>query len=140
MIGINRRRKIMVKIVENENIAAFDIDDTLILYPHPDVAASKYEELGYVLMTDSYDKGTFYAKPSAIHIKLLKDYKARGFYNIVWSGNGYGHAHNILKQLNLLSYVDIIMTKPGRYVDDLKCTEWMGTHLYLEKGEWYDKA
>lgn len=129
-----------MEIVENENTVFFDIDDTLILHIHPDIATDKYEELGYIKFIDSYERGIFYAKPSKKHIKLLKDYDSRGFFVIAWSGNGFEHARNVIEQLNLFKYVDLIMTKPRVYVDDLKCDEWMGTHIYLEKGEWFDKT
>jgi len=122
----------MSKIVENENIACFDVDDTIILHPKPNIDKNQLNIEGYKYFTHVHDGKSFLAKPSEIHIKLLKDYRARGFYNIVWSGNGYAHAANILSQLGLMDYVDKIMTKPGRYVDDQNCEDWMGVHIYLE--------
>lgn len=125
----------MANIIDNENVAFFDIDDTLILHPHSDIDPNQYKDLGYLKLRDSYEKGHFYAKPSKIHIKLLKDYRARGFHVVVWSGNGHKHALNVIEQLGLVEYVHTIMTKPRSYIDDLQCQEWMGAHLYLEKSK-----
>lgn len=119
-------------IIENENISYFDVDDTLILYPH-DISSEEALKLGYKYFTDIYSNESFLAKPSEAHIKLLKSYRERGFFNIVHSGAGYRHAESIIRQLGLEEYVDQIQTKPMRYIDDLISDKWMGTHLYLEK-------
>lgn len=119
------------KIVKNENVVFFDIDDTLILYPKD---GEDIVDPDYKVFID-FTGNKFLAKPALNHIKLIKYYYRRGFYCIVWSGNGYKHARNILQQLKILKYVDQIMTKPARYVDDVECSQWMGKRIYLEKGE-----
>jgi len=123
-----------LKIVNNENPLFLDIDDTIILYPEADMDPSQLKNLGYKEFTD-FIGNKFLALPSEKHIKLIKYYKARGFYIIAWSGNGFKHAEHILKQLNLLDYIDQIMSKSSRYVDDVDCQHWMGKRIYLEKGQ-----
>lgn len=121
-----------MRIIENENRVTFDVDDTLILHAY-DLPRDEALENGYMDFTDAYTGEIYLAKPSDKHIKLLKYYKARGFYIVVHSGNGYAHAVSVIKQLNIEDHVDEAATKPIRYVDDLPCQEWMGGRIYLEK-------
>ncbi len=116
--------------IHNENILPFDCDDTLVMWegkesykPGPD----KIE------ITDPYDGTILYLKPHKFHIKLLKSHKARGYEVVVWSQSGYKWAEAVVKALDLKSHVDLVMTKPRGYVDDLPCHKWMGEHLYFNE-------
>ena len=123
-----------MKTIRNDTVIPIDVDDTLILYPEDTLDPKLYRAEGYIKLKDITGE-TFYAKPSMKHIRLMKLYRKRGFTVIVWSGNGYEHAESIVKQLKLSNYVDLVMCKPNRFIDDVDCSRWMGTRIYLEKGE-----
>ena len=60
-------------------------------------------------------------------IKHLKETSLNGGTVIVWSAGGWDWALEVVKVLELEHYVDAVLTKPHRYVDDLHCDEFMGT-------------
>lgn len=113
-----------LQIVNNENVACFDVDFTLIEECLPSNKADKILDI----RTGEYE----YFKPYHEHIKLLKQMKGRGRFVIVWSAGGYYWAEAVVKYLGLEKYVDLIMTKPGVMVDDKPIQEWT-TRVYLPK-------
>lgn len=121
----------MAQVIRNETTIFIDVDDTLILYPKD--RDSKSHKKAHINFTDVYTGKKFKARRAEKHIKLIKDSHARGFFIVVWSGNGYVHAESIVKQLDIENYVDLIMTKPAKFLDDLQAHEVLGTRLYLEE-------
>lgn len=115
-------------VIDNELVVFFDVDDTLVkwssLYWEPDD-----NKLQFI---DPNDNSTVYLEPHKKHIELLKKYKGRGYIVIVWSAGGYQWAESVVKKLDLLSYVNIVMSKPIKYVDDLQAHEILGTRVFLE--------
>jgi hypothetical protein len=107
----------------NEYPVFFDVDNTLVMW---------CTDLPDVEIKDPYGKGVIKLKKHNKHIKLMKDYHARGCQIIVWSAGGRAWAKAVVKALKLKKYVDIILTKPVKLVDDLDCKEWMGPRIYLE--------
>ena len=81
----------------------------------------------------SFNKDGFDIKcvPHHKHIKLLKEFKSRGHSVVVWSDGGYDWAQLLVKELNLIKYVDLIMCKPKWYLDDLTCKDFLGKHFYF---------
>jgi len=118
----------MLKI-ENEQIYAFDIDDTLVMwdgnFQQPD------RDGRTIAITDPYDGATVHLKPHLQHIKLLKQMRGRGRFVMVWSAGGVLWAEAVIKALNLEGYVGLITTKPIGYVDDLPANEFLKNHIYL---------
>lgn len=114
-----------MKIIENEKIICFDVDDTLVMWNHPTSDDAIY-------VTDPNDGQECRLVPHRFHVNLLKKHRGRGYSIVVWSQGGYMWAYQVIKALKLERYVDIIMTKPLKYVDDLNCPEWMGQHLYFK--------
>lgn len=45
---------------------------------------------------------------------------------IVWSAGGYKWAESVVKSLGLSLFVDVAMSKPTWYYDDIPCQKWMG--------------
>ena len=122
-----------MKVLENENLICFDCDDTLVMWgdpSHPDA----------IEIIDPNDGSANYLIPHKFHVDLLKKHSGRGYSIIVWSQGGYMWALNVIKALKLEKYVDIIATKPIKYVDDLVCNEWMGQHLYFKDLKSEDKT
>lgn len=113
-----------MKTISSEMINMIDIDDTLIMENPVEV------DFHYI---DIYTGKNVGAKKHKLHIEQLIKHKERGFTNIVWSGNGYKHAENIIKCLGLEKYVDYCMSKPCKHWDDLKdANDILKARVYLE--------
>lgn len=126
-----------MQVYETDQVVCCDVDDTLVLWPenHPERFPGKsfaqpFE--GSVAFFDPYDGSTNNLVPHISHTNLIKKYKGRGFTIIVWSAGGYKWAESVVKTLGLESFVDLVLTKPSRYVDDLLCQEWMGNRVYIK--------
>jgi len=115
-----------VKVIKNELICCFDVDDTLLMWEH------KNKETAGVYFKDPHDGAMHLLVPHKKHIKLLKDLKSRGYTIIVWSGGGYAWAKAVVETLKLEDYVDFCMSKVTKYVDDLQAEEVLGSRIYLK--------
>lgn len=116
MIGIK------MQVVESNNITCFDVDNTLVLWNEP------YE----IDICISYGEEIIDLKRHLGHIALLKHCKQRGDYIIVWSQNGQEWATKVIKKLGLESYVDLVLTKPIRHVDDKTDPQYIiGQRIFL---------
>lgn len=125
----------LMQIFDNEIVVTFDVDDTLIMWPENNKhlnASSAQPSDGSIEIPAGYGTGTFHLIPNKRHIDLLKNMKARGHVIIVWSAGGVRHAESVVKALQLESYVDIVLTKPCKYVDDLQVEKWFGPRIYLK--------
>lgn len=125
------------KIFNFDQVVTIDVDDTLVLWPesHRDYTKPASHTLPYegaVGFKDPYDGTTNWLVPHQKHIDLIKKYKGRGFLVIVWSAGGVQWANSVVDSLGIRDYVDIILTKPSRYVDDLTCEKWMGNRVYIK--------
>lgn len=121
---------------ENENIVCYDVDDTLVMWDNQRFD-TPYDENGVLdpkrrPFIDPYDNSTNYLAPNKKHIALLKKHKGRGCFVVVWSAAGVKWAESVIKELGLESYVDVVTTKPSKYVDDLPGNEILGTRIYLK--------
>lgn len=105
-----------MKVIRAEHPVAIDVDETLVRDPRPgdlDVIDLNY----YGVATKKV--------PIQRHIDLLKSYKSRGYFVEVWSANGFAWAEEVITKLKLDAYVDLIKTKPEKYVDDKLSDNWM---------------
>lgn len=116
-----------MKVIKNEMIATFDVDDTIVMWNHWDK-----ENQGQHFI-DPHDGTKHLLVPHYKHIKLLKDLKSRGYTVIVWSGGGYKWAETVVKTLDLEEYVDFVMTKVSKYIDDLQAVDVLGSRIYLKE-------
>lgn len=114
-----------MKIVDNEKVIMFDVDDTLVMWNKPETNRD-------IIVTDPNDGSSNRLTPHQFHIDLLKKHAGRGYTIFVWSQGGYKWASAVLIELGIENYVDYVMTKPLKYVDDLDCNEFMGQHLYFK--------
>ncbi len=116
--------EVKVKTIENELITFFDVDNTLVM------EHSKDPDLEY---TDVLTGKKKHGKIHKAHVEQLIKHKNRGYYVIVWSGNGYKHAEQIVKALGIEKYVDICMSKSIKHWDDLKdANDILKACVYLE--------
>lgn len=119
-----------MKVVENENVVLCDVDNTLIEDYTP---STFFAQAG----TEEYLQLDYYGKPVVkkaiqIHVDFVKSLKARGYFIIVHSGNGYQWAAQVVKALGLEDQVDMVMTKAIKHIDDNPDPQHIiGTRIYL---------
>jgi len=115
-----------MKVTENDNIITVDVDDTLVIWNIPAGREGEcvlFNNFGYAE----------WLLPHQAHIRLLKQFKVRGHYIIVWSQGGYQWAKAVVEALGLTEWVDEVKTKPKWYIDDLPSNSWMRrTYLDLD--------
>jgi FMN phosphatase YigB (HAD superfamily) len=106
----------------------FDVDDTLVMWD---------ENLEGSTVCIECDGHINHMVRNEGNIEELKRHKSRGVNIIVWSKGGYYWAEKVVHALGLDDYVDVVMTKPICYYDDLKNP--LGVHRHLKLGEKYGK-
>lgn len=115
-----------MNILANELIVAVDVDQTLILHDF-----ENHPTLPLKAISCPYKKEPLTVAVHKAHVDLVKDYKARGFFVIIWSHAGYKWAETVVKNLLLDDHVDLIMTKPSKHVDDTPADRILGVNVYL---------
>lgn len=111
-----------------ETIVLVDIDQTLVIWHKSHKKPGKNK----VLFVDPYTKEKLYLTPHHVHIRLMKQYKARGFGIVVHSMAGTKWAKSVINKLKLAKYVDIVMSKATRHMDDKEdAKDIIGTRVYL---------
>ena len=111
---------------DKKSVVTFDVDDTLIMWNKPG-------EQSVTVTLPGEDGFTETFTPHADHIQMLKDFKKVCRYTVVvWSQSGHDWAEAVVKALEIEDYVDLVMSKPSRHVDDLPSNLWMGQHIYKE--------
>lgn len=111
-----------MQVIKSTRLVCFDVDETLALTERP---------YGFVsnCIEDVETGQTFWSHDR--HIKLLKQFKARGFTILVWSQGGAAWAKLVLKAYKIDKHVDFVMDKPTWVVDDLPVSAWIGPSIYL---------
>lgn len=112
--------------IESEMLIYCDCDDTLVMHN------VKGKKLDFI---DPYSKEIICLVPHKKQIKLLKDFKIRGYKIVVWSAAGALWAKEVVNKLELNDWVDLIISKPLKYIDDLPANEIMGSRVYLKYEE-----
>lgn len=110
--------------IQNEYIVCIDVDQTLVM--HKDSQVFDLE------IINPYSGSRIKLDINKNHVELLKQYKGRGLYTIVWSAAGVLWAKAILNTLGLMDSVDLIMTKPSKLVDDLPLEDIFPKPIYLK--------
>lgn len=114
-----------MQIIENDHVVMFDCDDTLVMWLWGYELQEAIAEGRTKQIMDSDGKMSNTIVPHIEHIELLKRYKGKGKFIVVWTASGYDWGKAVVKGLELDQYVDLIMTKPEKYVDDLHADEFM---------------
>tara|TARA_R100001086_G_scaffold156380_1_gene83647 strand:- start:1846 stop:2199 length:354 start_codon:yes stop_codon:yes gene_type:complete len=112
----------MIRIgTEESKFIYFDVDETLIRW-HP---------IESEIIIDGHAMGINWNV-----IKYMRKCKANGMTVVVWSQGGCEWAEEVVKVLNIESMVDVCLSKPSIYVDDLGQFAWMGEWVKVNnKGE-----
>lgn len=111
-----------MQIIENEHICVYDVDETLFMH----------DTMSDIGITNPYSMSFISGYRNEKHVELLKQHKARGMFIIVWSKAGSKWVETVIKHLLLEEYVDLILTKPDKYIDDLDASQILGEHIYLK--------
>lgn len=118
----------MQNTIKYDNVAFFDVDETLLIY---DIPPDRCHE-AFDLNIEGRQLFRATVIPHHEHIERLKLHKAWGNGVVVWSRSGYEWAEAAVKALGLEQYVDICLAKPMYYYDDKPCCKILGEHRYLK--------
>lgn len=116
--------------IDEQVIVTTDVDGTLVRR----IEGERYD--GEVItVINPYDGIAYKYAVHTEHVELIKQYAGRGFFNIVWSANGVGHAESIAKKLGLYpGVVNLVMTKPMKHLDDKRDAEFIvGSHVFIPR-------
>lgn len=121
-----------MKTIKNERPVFTDIDGTLIVHgPKPGIPTVQvYDPEAQKYVTMGVNRSM---------VKLVREEKARGAFIVAWSRGGYQWAKNVINALCLENHVDLVMTKPAVYLDDLPVEEWMETRIFLDENTVYKR-
>lgn len=112
-----------------EQVIFCDVDETLVLWSRTHRKSGK----GKTLFVDPYTKEHLYLTPHRVHIRLLKQYYARGFYILVFSAAGKAWADTVVDTLKLRPYVNQTLAKPVKFMDDKEdIKDILGTRVFLK--------
>jgi hypothetical protein len=110
-----------MKRVAKERLLFVDVDDTLVLWDKSEHGTNvEIECYGHVTRLQAHYK----------NIMLLKKFVKLGYGVVVWSRTGAEWAEAVCNGLNLDHLVDLYLTKPMYYMDDLPCETWMGERIW----------
>lgn len=97
----------------------FDCDDTLLEWQ----SCNKDDQRAIKMSNEN--NFTFYKKTIDANIEALKEHANAGHIVVVWSKGGVAWAANIVKTLGLEDYVDVVLSKPDWYYDDMDAQYWL---------------
>ncbi len=112
--------------IKNDNVAFFDVDDTLIIYDYPPDREDEALDISLSPLVSAR------VVPHKRHIEMIKLHKSWGNGVVVWSRSGWEWAKIVVEKLGLTDYVDAVMCKPMYYYDDKKCYDFLRDHRYQE--------
>lgn len=115
-------------------IAFFDVDDTLVSWKY----FNEFKE-GMIEFIDPYDDATLYLEPIKETIEQLKTHKLRHHKVVVWSAGGAEWAEEVAIKLGIDCYVDLYLSKPSWFYDDLPASEFMPEHIRKDMRPWSKK-
>ena len=124
-----------MKVIRNDMIVEFDIDDTLIRWKTLDITHTV--PLAPKVKFVEFEIDGFKNKKAIIeeNIEELKLQKMSGAFVRVHTKSGFRYAEAVIKALGLEDYVDECCCKPDKVFDDKDPSEWMPKvrHLALYK-------
>jgi FMN phosphatase YigB (HAD superfamily) len=115
-----------MQIIHNQMVVMTDIDDTLVKWTNPNVPGLNKIEI-------TFPERKVYLEKHQYHIDLIRMYKDRGYFVVAWSNNGPVHVEKVITALGLEKCIDLVMSKPIKYLDDReKIEEILGTRVFCE--------
>lgn len=116
-----------MRINKNENNDFYDCDGTLILH----LSAEQLKNHPKIDILDPVTKKYITVGVNQPMVRLLRESHQRGFCVKVWSRGGWEWASNVLKALELVPYVDEVLSKPMAYFDDMPIETWLPYRVFL---------
>ena len=107
----------MIKIPDSDKgVVYFDVDDTLVLWGKNDPDRSM------LFTCHGFSESLV---PNLEIIRELKKAKREGSTVVVWSQGGADWAEEVVVTLGLKQFVDLVVSKPDTYFDDLAASTFM---------------
>jgi hypothetical protein len=108
----------------------FDVDDTLVMWGHGDhpEARTIHCPKSKTLIDGELRESPAWSElvvPNKANISQLVKHKQRGHRIIVWSAGGADWAEAVVRALDLTAHVDMVVSKPSWFYDDLTASEFM---------------
>ena len=120
-------------LVLEGNCIYFDVDDTLVMWPQYSGVVHEKWNAAAIPIASPFDKKIYFLVPHERHITLLRKHKKLGkFPIVVWSQGGGAWAEAVVVALGLSDVVDVCMSKPQVYYDDLFISDQGWQRKYLE--------
>ena len=116
-----------MKMINNEKIVCFDVDDTLIRWGDRVIGSANSSE-EYEFTEANGTKHTY--RSIEANIAALKEHASRGHFIIVWSAGGGAWAAKAVQILGLEQYVGMTMAKPTWSYDDLQAEHILTRVIY----------
>ena len=121
-----------MNVIRQDNTFGFDVDETLIMHCDPNLIPTKRPKDAIEFNFYGQKK---WAVPHYGHIELLIASVARGRHTVVWTGNGFAWAEEVLTKLGLDHLSVTVMSKPIGVVDDMPVETWIGSRFYIPHKE-----
>lgn len=121
-----------MRVNKNENIRPFDIDNCLVMHTVDPIKPSERVDV-----IDPLTGKLLRLRINKAMVRLLKEESFRGGCIKVWSRSGWEWARNVIQALDLVSYVDEVMSKPLVYFDDTPVKKWMKDRVFIGPDEKY---
>ena len=120
--------------VGDKPVVCFDVDDTLIMWSKSHGSEISEDKKINIIHNALAFSSEFHQE----HVNNIIRHKQRGHFVVVWSAGGGEWAETAVKALKISKYVDICMSKPSWYVDDMPCESWMGKRVFIheEDDDW----
>lgn len=115
-------------VIRNENTVFCDIDGTLILN-RKETDGVDYAQ---VSIKDPLGEGYLNFNVHRPMVRLVREESHRGSYVVAWSRGGYEWAESVIKALKLEDCVQLILSKPLVYFDDVPIQDWLPYRVFLD--------
>ena len=113
-----------MQIIYSTKTGFFDVDCTLV-FSQVDIEILNIDASGWEAVI--IDGLLWYVHSH--HVRLLQEFSARGFTNVVWSAGGAAWAAKVITRLGLEDYVDLVIDKPSFFCDDKAAVEFMPENI-----------
>ncbi len=116
----------------------FDVDETLIMWEGDDVTQAYFDNEKITgTMAPPWGSDIIYIdkisyKKHVYHINRLIHHSITGDKVIVWSAGGEKWAKRVVRALKIEKYVNVILSKPDFYYDDVELKDFKSGRMYFD--------
>ena len=117
----------------------FDVDETLIMWEGDDITSAYNDTKNlpnsyapYIRHDDIIFIDKIPYRKHIYHIDRLIHHKQTGDKIVVWSAGGEKWATRVITELGLIEYVDVILSKPDYYYDDVELKDFKSGRMYFD--------